>query len=67
MLKLDIKPGESIRIGDYATITLEEKSGQIARLSISANKEIPIKRAGPSNAAKIAAEVGLAQSARSSA
>lgn len=67
MLKLDIKPGESIKIGDYATITLEEKSGQIARLSISASKDIPIKRARPSNAAKIAAEVGLSQGVHTTA
>lgn len=67
MLKLDIRPGESIKIGDYATITLEEKSGQIARLSISASKEIPIERVRPSNAARIAAEVGLSQGSRSAA
>lgn len=63
MLKLDIKPGESVRIGDVAVITLEEKSGQVARLSIKADKSVPIKRAGPSNAAQIAAKVGLAQPA----
>lgn len=63
MLKLDIKPGESIKIGDVAVITLEEKSGQVARLSISADRSIPISRASPSNAAKIAAEFGIAQQA----
>lgn len=61
MLKLDIKPGESVKIGDYAVITLEEKSGQVARLSIKADKSVPITRASPSSAAQIAAKVGLAQ------
>lgn len=63
MLKLDIKPGESIKIGDIAVVTLEEKSGQIARLSISADRSVPINRVTASSAAKIAAEFGLSQAA----
>lgn len=59
MLKLDIKPGESVRIGDYAVITLEDKSGKVARLSIQADKSIPIERTNPSTPASIAAKVGL--------
>lgn len=61
MLKLDIKPGESVRIGDVAVITLEEKSGQIARLSIQADRSVPIKRTSPSSAAQFAAKYGLGQ------
>jgi sRNA-binding carbon storage regulator CsrA len=59
MLKLDIKPGESVKIGDYAVITLESKSGNTARLSIKADKSVPINRVEPSNAAQMAAKVGL--------
>ncbi|MBU9386633.1 carbon storage regulator [Burkholderia multivorans] len=59
MLKLDIKPGESVKIGDIAVITLEDKSGKVARLSIQADKSIPIQRTAPSPTAQIAAKVGL--------
>lgn len=59
MLKLDIKPGESIRIGDFAVITLEEKSGKTARLSIQADKSVPIRRQETSTAAQLAAKSGL--------
>jgi Global regulator protein family. len=60
MLKLDIKPGESVRIGDVAVITLEEKSGKVARLSIQADKSVPIRRVNSLTTAQIAAESGLA-------
>ena len=53
MLTIDIKVGESIRIGD-ATITLEEKSGKIARLSIEADKSVPIHRVQSTSMAQIA-------------
>lgn len=59
MLKLDIKVGESVRIGDIAVITLEDKSGKVARLAISADKSVPISRSPRSNAAQIAASVGI--------
>lgn len=54
MLVLELKVGESVRIGD-ATVTLEEKSGKIARLSIEADKSVPISRVQqPSAMAQIA-------------
>ena len=59
MLKLDLKIGDSFRIGDYATVRLEEKSGKIARLSIEADKSIPIIRASQHSAPQIAASLGL--------
>lgn len=40
---MDLKPGESITIGDIV-ITLEAKSGQLSRLAIAAPKEVPITR-----------------------
>lgn len=59
MLKLDIKPGESVKIGDIAVITLEEKSGKVARLSIQADKSVPIRRENGLTPAQIAAKSGL--------
>lgn len=44
MLRIELKPGESVRIGDYATITLEEKSGSRARIAFDADRSIPIRR-----------------------
>jgi hypothetical protein len=43
LFKIDIKPGESISIGDVI-VTLEAKSGQIARLAVRADKSVPISR-----------------------
>lgn len=43
MLKLDLKVGESVKIGN-AVVTLEDKSGKIARLAIQAGKDVPIQR-----------------------
>lgn len=59
MLKLDIKVGESVRIGDYATITLENKTGKMARLAIQADKDVQISRSPQNNAAQIAARAGI--------
>lgn len=59
MLKLDIRPGESIAIGDFAVVTLEEKSGKIARLAIEADKSVPVSRINHQNTAKIAAYHGI--------
>lgn len=53
MLKLELRVGESVRIGD-AVITLEDKSGKNARLSIEADKSVPIKMIQPSTMAQIA-------------
>ena len=43
LLKIELRVGESVKVGD-AVITLEEKSGKIARLSIQADKSVPIQR-----------------------
>lgn len=59
MLKIDLRVGESIKIGEYATITLEDKSGKIARLSIQADKSIPVSRAQRQSPAQLAASVGI--------
>jgi sRNA-binding carbon storage regulator CsrA len=47
MLRLDIKPGESVRIGDGANavvITLEDKSGRNARIAFEADRSVKITR-----------------------
>lgn len=59
MLKIDLRPGESVKIGNIAVITLEEKSGKIARLAINADKSVPVSRTGRQSAAQIAASVGI--------
>lgn len=46
MLKIDLRPGESLTIGD-AIVTLESKSGQVARLAVQADKSIPVQRIAP--------------------
>lgn len=58
MLKLELKVGDSVQIGE-AVVTLEEKSGKIARLSIQADKSVPIYRVQKSTVAQIAAKNGL--------
>jgi sRNA-binding carbon storage regulator CsrA len=45
--------GESVKIGD-ATITLEDKSGKTARISIEAAKTVPIQRIQSTSMAQIA-------------
>lgn len=59
MLKLELRPGESITIGTVATVTLEEKSGKIARLAIQADKSVPVSRVQTNSTATIAASVGI--------
>lgn len=53
-LRIDLKPGESVSIGTYAVVTLEEKSGKIARLSIRADRSVPITRTNTMTPAQIA-------------
>ncbi len=43
MVKIDLRFGEQLRIGD-ATVRLERKTGQLACLVIDAPHEIPVKR-----------------------
>lgn len=59
MIKMDLRPGEKLRIGD-AVITLEQKSGQLARLVIDADKSIPVRKESEPNAAiSLIAKQGL--------
>ena len=58
MLKIDLKVGESVRIGG-AVVTLEEKSGKAAKLSIQADRSILVERVQQRTAASIAAANGI--------
>lgn len=51
-LRIDLKPGESVTIGDAAVITLEEKSGKAARIVIKADRSVPINKVRQSTAAQ---------------
>ena len=46
VLIADVRPGESIVIADGVAIELVHKSGQVARLRISAPRDVPIERGG---------------------
>lgn len=43
-LRMDLKPGESVRIGDGIVITLEDKSGKVARIAFKADRSVPISK-----------------------
>lgn len=53
MLKIDLRVGESVKIGD-TVITLEDKSGRIARLAIKAPQSVPITRVQQATIASVA-------------
>lgn len=56
MLRLDLKPGESVKIGDGPTavvITLEDKSGKSCRIAFEADRSVPIQRQGQQTAAQM--------------
>lgn len=67
MLSIDLKPGETVVIGKDKDIkvTLEEKKGQMARLTFEADRSIPIARVPKSESLnRIAAVVGIGKSRR---
>ncbi len=59
MLKIDLRPGESVSIGNLAIVTLEEKSGKIARIAVDADKSVPVIRLTKPTTAKLAATEGI--------
>jgi hypothetical protein len=63
MLRIDLRPGEAITIGD-TVVTLEDKSGKIARLSVQADRSIPVRRVPEQGqVARMVAEHGIARKA----
>jgi hypothetical protein len=59
LLKIELRPGEAVSIGDLAVITLEEKSGKIARIAIEADKSVPVQRVDKLTPAQFAAQGGI--------
>lgn len=57
-LSIDLKPGEAISIGD-AIVTLESKSGQVARLSVQVDKSVPVQRVQQASGVNAAAQDGI--------
>ena len=51
MLTLNVRIGETVRIGDSATVTVEQKSGQSVRLIFDADKSVPITIVDPTKKA----------------
>lgn len=49
MLKIDVQVGQSLAIGDDVVLTLEKKSGQLARLTVRADpgKKVRLMRGPP--------------------
>lgn len=58
-LRLDLKPGDSFKIGDFALVTLEAKTGGRARLSVKADRSIPIDRKQKDSESRSAAKFGI--------
>ena len=59
VLKIELRPGEAVAIGDLAVITLESKSGKVARIAINADKSVPVARVVKPTAAQFAAMGGI--------
>lgn len=62
MLNIDLRVNESVAIGD-TIVTLVQKSGQLARLQIQADKSIQVRRIQPDTGINAAAERGIAVTA----
>lgn len=58
MLRLDLKIGQSVRIGD-AIVTLDDKSGRLAKISIEAPKSVKIERIPEITESSLAAKYGI--------
>jgi len=59
MLRIDLKVGQSIKIGDGIIVTLDDKSGKTAKLAIEADPSIRVQRVPQATDAQIAATHGI--------
>lgn len=59
MLVLKIRIGESVKIGDFATVTLQERDGNTIKIAVDADKSIPVRRVSASSQAQLAGKMGL--------
>lgn len=63
MLKIELRPGQAISIGD-TIVTLEAKSGQVARLAVEAPKAVQVQRVQQqTSVAQLAAQQGIVRKA----
>lgn len=60
MLFLDLKPGDSVRIGDVAVVTLESKAGKAARLAFNAAPSLKISKIKSPTETARASQLGIA-------
>jgi len=51
----DLRPGEELQIGN-CVVKMVKKSGQLARLVVTAPDEVPVKRVKPLDDSKTAAD-----------
>lgn len=58
-LLVDLKVGEAVKINGPSVVTLEEKSGQRARLSIEADENVRIERPGRFDSGAAQARLGV--------
>lgn len=63
MLVLKIRIGESVKIGDVATVTVQERDGNTIKLAVDADKSIPVRRVSASSQAQLAGKLGLGATA----
>lgn len=61
MLVLKIRIGESVKIGDVATVTVQERDGNIIKLAVDADKTIPVRRVSANSQAQLAGKIGLGE------
>lgn len=45
-LALEMRPGEIVELGDGISLTLEEKTGKVARIRIEAPTDVKIQKKG---------------------
>ena len=61
MLALKMRIGESFRIGDFAVVTVQGRDGNTVKLTVDADKSIPVRRVESSTQAQLAGKMGLGE------
>lgn len=59
MLRIDLKIGQTIKIGEGITITLDDKSGKTAKLAIEADPSIRVERVAQAQPVPHVAAMGI--------
>lgn len=58
-MSIDLKPGEKLQVGE-AILVFVQKSGQVARFEIEADRSVPVKKLNASPSVRLMAEQGFA-------